>query len=48
MADDILIVVDQQKAMAHPKWGPRNNPRAEANIARLLAEWRRRGAPIVM
>ena len=47
MADDVLIVIDQQKAMDHPKWGPRNNPEAEDNIARLLADWRRRGAPIV-
>lgn len=47
MADDILILIDQQKAMDHPKWGPRNNPGAEANIARLLADWRRRGAPLV-
>jgi len=39
---DILIVVDQQKAMDRPKWGPRNNPGAEASIARLLAD-RRRG-----
>ena len=47
MADDVLILIDQQKAMDHPKWGPRNNPGAEANIARLLADWRRRKAPIV-
>jgi len=47
MADDVLIVIDQQKAMRHPKWGPRNNPDAEANIARLLDDWRRRGEPIV-
>ena len=47
MADDVLIVIDQQKAMDHPKWGPRNNPGAEANIARLLAAWRHRAAPIV-
>jgi len=44
MAEDVLIVIDQQKAMDHPKWGPRNNPGAEANIARLLTDWRRRGA----
>jgi nicotinamidase-related amidase len=47
MADDVLILIDQQKAMDHPKWGPRNNPGAEANIARLLADWRHRKAPIV-
>ena len=33
MADDVLILIDQQKAMDHPKWGPRNNPCAEQNIA---------------
>jgi nicotinamidase-related amidase len=47
MADDVLILIDQQKAMRHPKWGPRNNPDAEANIARLLAAWRDRGRTIV-
>jgi nicotinamidase-related amidase len=47
MADDVLILIDQQKAMEHPVWGPRNNPRAEANIQRLLEAWRRRRAPIV-
>jgi len=46
MAEDVLIVIDQQKAMDHPKWGPRNNPGAEANIARLLTDWRRRGAAV--
>jgi nicotinamidase-related amidase len=40
MAADVLILIDQQKAMEHPKWGPRNNPDAERNIARLLAAWR--------
>jgi nicotinamidase-related amidase len=44
---DVLILIDQQKAMAHPKWGPRNNPDAERNIARLLAAWRRHGWPII-
>ena len=44
---DVLILIDQQKAMAQPKWGPRNNPDAERNIARLLAAWRERGWPII-
>jgi len=46
MTADVLILVDQQKAMRHPKWGPRNNPDAEQNIARLLAAWRTRKWPI--
>jgi nicotinamidase-related amidase len=47
MTADVLILIDQQKAMSHPKWGPRNNPGAEGNIARLLAVWRRHGWPII-
>ncbi len=47
MAGDVLILIDQQKAMRHPKWGPRNNPEAENNIARLLAAWRARKQPII-
>lgn len=45
--NDVLILIDQQKAMEEPRWGPRNNPDAEQNIARLLAAWRARGWPIV-
>jgi nicotinamidase-related amidase len=44
---DVLIVIDQQKAKRHTKWGPRNNPQAEANIARLLAAWRQHGWPLI-
>ena len=36
-----LIVIDVQKAIDHPSWGRRNNPQAEANIARLIDAWRR-------
>lgn len=42
-----LIIIDMQKAMASQAAGPRNNPEAERNIARLLAAWRHIGAPIV-
>ena len=45
-----LLIVDLQRAIDDPRWsriGPRNNPQAEANIAALLAAWRRDGRPIV-
>ncbi|CAO3407324.1 cysteine hydrolase family protein [Azospirillum largimobile] len=44
-----LLIVDLQKAIDDPRWsrvGPRNNPQAEANVAALLAAWRRDGRPI--
>lgn len=41
-----LIVIDVQKGFEHPSWGPRNNPGAEAAIARLLEAWRGAGRPI--
>jgi nicotinamidase-related amidase len=47
MTADVLILIDQQKAMRHSKWGPRNNPDAERNIARLLLAWRTRKWPII-
>jgi nicotinamidase-related amidase len=30
-----------------PKWGPRNNPQAEACVEMLLGVWRQSGAPVV-
>lgn len=44
-----LLVIDVQKAIDQPFWarfGPRNNPQAEQNIARLLDAWRRAGMPV--
>ncbi len=44
-----LVVIDVQRAIDHPDWaryGPRNHPTAERNIARLLQAWRLRGLPI--
>ena len=41
-----LVVIDVQYAIDHPSWGERNNPRAEGNIAALLAAWRAGGRPI--
>jgi nicotinamidase-related amidase len=41
-----LLVIDVQNAIDDPKWGPRNNPGAEANIAALIGAWRRRARSV--
>lgn len=41
-----LILIDVQSGFDHPKWGQRNNPQAEDNIAQILAAWRQRSCPI--
>src|SRR5215469_5424912 len=44
-----LLIIDLQKAIDAPYWaaeGPRNNPTAEGNIARLLRHWRATGKPV--
>ena len=41
-----LIVIDVQQAFVDARYGERNNPQAESNIARLLAAWRNSGRPI--
>ena len=40
MVNPALIIIDAQQAFRDPAMGERNNPEAEANIARLLAYWR--------
>jgi nicotinamidase-related amidase len=45
-SDTVLIIVDVQRAIDDPKWGPRNNPDAEDNIAALLAAWRSAAMPV--
>jgi nicotinamidase-related amidase len=42
-----LLLIDVQRGFDEPRLGRRNNTMAEANVARLLAAWRRAGHPIV-
>jgi nicotinamidase-related amidase len=42
----VLIVIDMQRAIDHPSWGPRNNLDAERNVAALLQAWRASQRPI--
>ena len=43
----VLLIIDVQKGFDEPMWGRRNNPQAEANIAKLLEGWRRTDRPVV-
>ena len=42
-----LLIIDVQQGFDDPKWGLRNNPDAEANIARLISLWRSEKRPVI-
>lgn len=42
-----LVLIDVQLGLDDPRWGLRNNPEAETNIAELLAAWRRTRRPVL-
>jgi nicotinamidase-related amidase len=42
-----LLAIDVQKGLDDPSLGRRNNPEAEANMARLIAAWREGERPLI-
>lgn len=44
--NNALIIIDVQKFFDNPRWGNRNNPQAEENIAALLEKCRDTARPI--
>lgn len=46
-SNSALLIIDVQQGLDDPKWGRRNNPDAESNIARLISLWRKEKRPVI-
>lgn len=42
-----LLLIDIQQGLDEPRWGARNNPGAEQQVAALLAAWRKARWPVI-
>lgn len=47
MKKTALLIIDVQQGLDDPALGKRNNPQAEANMALVLAAWRKQQRPII-
>lgn len=48
--ETVLLIIDVQKAIDNPEWskyGNRNHPKAEENMATIIQEWRKSGRNII-
>ncbi len=46
-SNSALLLIDVQQGFDDPKWGLRNNPDAESNIALLIGSWRDKKRPVI-
>jgi nicotinamidase-related amidase len=47
LANAVLIIIDMQQGIQHPRLGRRNNPEADANMLHLLQSWRSSQRPVI-
>ena len=47
MKNAALLAIDVQKGLDSPALGSRNNPDAESNMEKLLADWRSKSLPVI-